>query len=243
MIHLDGVEVDEYNAYDVVDRQLRSGEFSGREDRTPLDWIVRAYDKALPAHPTVAAAIASALAERVGTSDVTSSLVARFFSARSNAEGGDRLVTEVVDHLDRYPWSTPDPVPGGVAETLRGSLLRAAAGWRTPSDELLAVLRREVCTPDGAWSLLAVLWPRDRSWVLANLDRILAAEPRGAFPAYLRLKLEGSPPADAIRTVLSKVSAVDVDSFDWAIGRDVSDAADAKALRALLASKPALPTS
>jgi hypothetical protein len=235
-----GARITPWNVEQIVRNQVTYGTFTRRDDRTWLDWIRDAHD-ACAASPRVREALSRALGGWVGAGGETTSLVARFFGDRQGIPGGEAVVEEALLRLERYPAGAPDPLEGGVAATLRCALLKAAAQWSEPlPDALRDVLRREVMTDDGARALLGPLWRRDRAWVEAHLDAILAAQPTGAHPAFIQMVLGGTPPAAALRTVLSKVTRADVESLEYAVRRHVEDPAEAADLLAQIRSLPPL---
>ena len=56
-------------------------------------------------------------------------------------------------------------------------LLRAIAGTRSQSQDILSRLKRSVTDPDNGQSLVAGLTRSDPNWVLANLREVIAGQP------------------------------------------------------------------
>jgi len=239
-ISFEGARITLESVEEVVCEQVLRGAYTRRDDRTWLDWIRGAHD-ACAAVPALQAALSRALGGWVGAGGETTSLVARFFGDRRGIPGGEAVVQEAVERLDRYPIGAPDPIEGGVARTLRCALVKAAAGWAEPLPERLRdVLRREVRTPDGAFALTGLLWRRDRAWAEAHEAEILAAQPGAAYPIYLERKTAGADPAATLEGLLSRVTRADVGPLEYAVRRDVADPAVARRLLAKIRSLPPL---
>lgn len=211
------------------------------DDRSPLDWLGRAYEWLRSTSPDRAAALSRAIASVVGDGEPTlDGLAALWFTRHDRAEGGDALRAALIEDVDRWDPSAPDETVGRYTPLLRQSLLLAAMEWEgaPPSPALLELARSEVLAGDGE-PILGAMVRKDTAFVAQNVDTLLALYPGDVASLFLYLLRTGATPDHALDRVLPHADARGLEGLDYTLrasGR-VPDAARA-ALIARVAAAP-----
>ena len=160
----------------------------GRNDRQPVDWLLRAW---LDCRGTAGGkALTEIIAEHLAHDDrrVRASAVL-FFSLAPDAPCEQPLHDAFLNHAHLF-WDQANPHYPNEEEDLGIRLSRAIAvryGDDTPrpvSDQL----RKDALLPGRAGGIVAAMLDHDRPWLLEHSDRIIQNTPSsiGAYLAYNR---------------------------------------------------------
>ncbi len=182
--------------------------YARRDDRTPLDWLARAWRFLDEHEPLAAKRFSRAVAGQLGGAHTE--LVLRFFWDLPLADGGERLAMEVLRRLHCYPPDLLDQTPGTVTDTVREGLIRGALGWnegRGLSPEVVAIAWDEIEAGRGR-ALLYYAARLDPDGARARLPGLLPRYP-DASPTFLRILLGlGEAPEHAVELLLAHADPV-----------------------------------
>lgn len=221
--------------YEQLRRALEGPEFT--EDQSPLDPCERLYRALSKAGRE--SAFGEACAEAVTLGYPYTCVLVRIFDLHPGLSGADGWLDRLrhePELFPRLPWT----LPGDVTNNLRAGALKAALTFRTPpAPDLIEAARGEVLLAGSASGLLYILWNRDRAWVEAHLEQILAKNPDASVQAFGHLVRLGAEPRAALARVLSASAAISHRDFNNNLPRLSADVV--AELKASVQAHPDLP--
>ncbi len=179
-----------------------------RDDRTPVEWLVRRYH-AMDREEAAALAQACAAALRAPEAALRAGAL-RFFADTPEAGDDGALLRAWRDHRADFD-GVPDPWVPELGRDLGAQLARVvAARVRAGDTEAVTLLQREALSPGRAGPVIAALFYLDLPWVEAHAAEIVKGSP-GALKAVLyNLQRRGRPVLSLIQALAASLPASDL---------------------------------